>query len=152
MNHDCWHAQGCLSILLWFCPSVFWYVWYRWWGWQLPVVKILSGVSIVELCVIAIHTPTMVVCKTTTTIICNAILFATEVAHETIMRVIIEVLMIIVCAVAVTIAAIGVRAEAVVTCITIGTATSVCTAASAGTAMAITVILVIAARLFGTCK
>ena len=72
------------------------------------VIKMLRGISAVEPCTIAVHTPTAVVCKTTTTIACNVILFATEIAHEAVVRVVIAVAMIIVCTVAIAIAVVGV--------------------------------------------
>ena len=68
----------------------------------------LSGSSIVEPRVIAVHTPTTVVCKMTMTITCNVIFFAAGITCEAIMRVVIVVVTIIVHAVAVAIAIIGV--------------------------------------------
>ena len=60
------------------------------------VIKMLRGISAVEPCAIAVHTPTMVFCKTTMTITCNVILFAAEIAREAVMRVVVAVAMIIV--------------------------------------------------------
>lgn len=147
MYHDYWHAQHSLSTLLWFRRSVFWYGCRGWCGRQLFIVKMLHGISAVEPCAIAVHTPTTLVCKMTMTIMCNVILFAAEIAREAVMRIVIAVVTIRVRTVVVTIAVVGVRAEVVVTCVAIGTAASVGTAASTGTAIAILVILISTAWL-----
>ena len=73
---------------------------------------------------------------------CNVILFATEIAREAVMRVVIAVAMIIVRTVTIIIAIVGVQTEVVVMHVAIGTATSIGMATSTGMTIAIAAILI----------